>query len=35
MEGTVYSLEDDLVVIGSGEDFKQAAKAETEAEAAR
>ncbi len=35
MDGTVSSMEDDLVVIGGGEDFKQAAKAETEAEAAR
>ncbi|MDP9457089.1 MAG: proton-conducting membrane transporter [Actinomycetota bacterium] len=35
MDGAVSSLEDDIVVIGGGEDFKQAAKAETEAEAAR
>jgi electron transport complex protein RnfC len=35
MDGIVSSMEDDLVVIGGGEDFKQAAKAETEAEAAR
>jgi len=35
MDGTVTSIEDDVVAIGAGAEFQEAAKAETEAEAAR
>lgn len=35
MDGTVTSIEGDIVAIGAGAEFQEAAKAETEAEAAR
>jgi Na+-translocating ferredoxin:NAD+ oxidoreductase RnfC subunit len=35
MDGTVTSIEEDVVAIGAGAEFQEAAKAETEAEAAR
>jgi electron transport complex protein RnfC len=35
MDGTVTSIEDEVVAISGGEEFKEAAKAEAEAEAAR
>jgi Na+-translocating ferredoxin:NAD+ oxidoreductase RnfC subunit len=35
MEGTISSIEDEVVAISAGESFKQEAEAEAEAEAAR